>query len=685
MSDRNGPLPPAKPASRERGNAAAIRAPRATIESLGARLRQAEDRYRALLDSIDQGFCVIELKFDRDGHVLDYRFLEVNPEFERQTGLEGAVGRWVRELIPGLEEHWFDKFGHVAMTGESARFELPAMALEDRWYDVFAYRFGRPQDRQVGVLFKDVTNRRRTELALRESEEHYRNAAELNPQVAWTADSAGRIERIASRWGEWTGFSGLDHWIEAFHPEDLERTLPAWRRSVKTGEPYDIEQRIRMVSGTYRWVRSRAFPRRDEAGRIIRWYGATEDIHDQKLAEARLRELNATLEQRVNERTAELLQAQEALRQSQKLEAMGQLTGGVAHDFNNLLTPIIASLDILQRRGLGGSREARLIDAALSTAERARVLVQRLLAFARRQPLATTAVDIGALMNDMAELVTSTTGPQIRVSVEVAPDLPSALADANQLELALLNLAVNARDAMPNGGHLRISAEPMTAGVGHPNGVRPGRYVRLSVADTGCGMDEATLARAVEPFFSTKGVGQGTGLGLSMAHGLAAQLGGALTLTSHPGVGTNVELWLPVSAAQPRRGPPPRRPAEPAAGAGRVLLVDDEEHVRTATAAMLSELGYDVVEASGGEEALRRLEADPVDLLVTDHLMPSLTGAELARRVKTDHPGLPILIISGYAGASEIAPELHRLTKPFRQFELAQAIERLRELPGDPG
>jgi len=370
--------------------------------------------------------------------------------------------------------------------------------------------------------------------------------------------------------------------------------------------------------------------------------------------------------------------AEEALRQSQKLEAMGQLTGGVAHDFNNLLTPIIGSLDMLQRHRVGTERERRLIDGALQSAERAKTLVQRLLAFARRQPLQPCAVDMATLVEGMGNLIGSTTGPQIKVVTEAKPDLPHALADPNQLEMALLNLSVNARDAMPEGGTLRITVSCETLGPLHPAQLPPGDYIRLSVADTGIGMDAQTIARAIEPFFSTKGVGKGTGLGLSMVHGLASQLGGALTVSSKVGIGTNIDLWLPVTEAP---APADALVAEPIGAhshRGTALLVDDEDLVRASTANMLAELGYRVVEATSADEALSIIAREPaVDLLVTDHLMPGITGADLAREVQGRRPSLPVLIISGYADAEGIAPDLPRLTKPFRQDELAAKIAAL--------
>jgi PAS domain S-box-containing protein len=442
----------------------------------------------------------------------------------------------------------------------------------------------------------------------------------------------------------------LDEW-----PEHREQVRLSWGRGLDGEEftfiePFGDPGRVRpYYEITFRTLRNRA-------GERIGAYQFVTDVTD------RLR------------KQAQLAEAQEALRQTQKMEAMGSLTGGVAHDFNNLLTPIIGSLDLLQRRGIGGEREQRLIAGAIQSADRAKILVQRLLAFARRQPLQPTAVDIGALVHGMADLLGSTTGPQIRVVVHIEDDLPPAKADMNQLEMALLNLGVNARDAMTDGGTLRISA---TRGIiDQPrDGLCPGDYIQLSVADTGTGMDEATLARAVEPFFSTKGIGKGTGLGLSMAHGLAAQLGGAMTIQSRQGVGTNIELWLPVSSIRTATPQSVEAPSRSGRADGTVLLVDDEEVVRMSTADMLENIGFDVRQASSAEAALTMVEAGLVpDLLVTDHLMPGMTGVDLARALREQFAALPVLIVSGYAEAEGIAPDLPRLTKPFRSAELEACI-----------
>ncbi len=370
--------------------------------------------------------------------------------------------------------------------------------------------------------------------------------------------------------------------------------------------------------------------------------------------------------------------AEDALRQSQKLEAMGQLTGGVAHDFNNLLVPIIGSLDVLARSGLGSEREKRLIDGGLRAADRAKTLVQRLLAFARRQPLQSSAVDVAQLVTGMAELIARTSGPKIKVRVDIDGHPGLAKADANQLEMAILNLCVNARDAMAEGGELTISVAAETIGLGHMSKLGPGRYIRLGVDDTGIGMTAETLARAVEPFFSTKGVGKGTGLGLSMVHGLAAQLGGGLHIDSAPGQGTRVRLWLVESPAATEAVKAEPHLAPHMGSIGVALLVDDEDVVRVTTADMLGELGYRVIEASSAEDALGLIEGGvAIDLLITDHLMAGMSGAELAHIVHRSHPALPILLISGFAEMAEVAPDLPRLAKPFRQAELAKSVMAL--------
>jgi PAS domain S-box-containing protein len=463
---------------------------------------------------------------------------------------------------------------------------------------------------------------------------------------------------------------GRSYW-ENWPGTEMKAQGLLFKRVMAERKPGSVEICVERADGRGAWFEIDAYPVPDGVAIFYR------DVSDRKRAEDALRELNATLDRRVKERTRELMSAEEALRQAQKMEAMGQLTGGVAHDFNNLLTPIVGALDMLRRKGLGGNREQRLIDGAAQSAERAKTLVQRLLAFARRQPLQPVAVDMAKLVTGMADLIRSTSGPQIRVVVEVQDNLAPAKADPNQLEMALLNLSVNARDAMPDGGTLRISAGEERVSFGHTSKLEPGRYIRLSVADTGLGMDKTTLARAVEPFFSTKGVGKGTGLGLSMVHGLVSQLGGALTIQSRQGIGTNVELWLPISQVIPEMAAE-QAAAVVAPAAGTALLVDDEELVRMTTAEMLSDFGFAVAEAGSAAEALRLIrDGLRPDLLITDHLMPGMNGTELARIIRSEQPGVQILIVSGYAESEGVAPDLPRLTKPFRSDELAASVASL--------
>ncbi len=653
---------------------------RAELEALAAESRRgaagAEARYKTLFEAMDAGFCVLELKFDEADRAVDYRHVEINPAFERQTGLKDHLDIWVRDALPGLEEHWFDIYGEVALTGRAVRFEHRAGPLA-RWFDVHAFRTGAPEERRVAVLFTDVTERKRADDQLRKLNEtlefqvaartaelrFHRDIIEATASPICAFDTDLRLIAFnAAHNDEFRRVNGFDSRLGDVFPDlfiaEQRPVMRALMARALAGERFTVVETFgRPELGQPLWE-IHYTPLRDEGGAVIGAFHLAADISERVRAEA------------------ELAGAQEALRQSQKMEAMGSLTGGVAHDFNNLLTPIIGSLDLLERKGLGGERERRLIHGALQSAERAKTLVQRLLAFARRQPLRTEAVDVAALVAGMADLVASTSGPTVQVGIDVEPGLPTALADANQVEMAILNLAVNARDAMPDGGRLTLSAAAETADAAHRAGLRPGPYVRLSVADSGTGMDEATLQRAVEPFFSTKGVGKGTGLGLSMVHGLAAQLGGGLALSSRPGLGTRVELWLPAggeaAVAGERRAStdtPPR--------SGVVLLVDDEEAVRASTADMLTELGYAVVEAASAEEALRLFDGGlSPDLLVTDHLMPGMTGAELIRHVGAARK-LPALVVSGYAEVEAVAPDLPRLAKPFRRADLAAAIRSL--------
>jgi signal transduction histidine kinase/CheY-like chemotaxis protein len=394
-------------------------------------------------------------------------------------------------------------------------------------------------------------------------------------------------------------------------------------------------------------------------------------------AEHALQRLNETLEERVATEIRERIKVEEAFRQAQKMEAVGQLTGGIAHDFNNLLAAVLGNLKLLRKRLKDDPAALRLIEGAIEGAERGAALTQRLLAFARQQDLHPAAVDVAERVHGMLEMLGRSIGPLVQIETEFAADLWPAHVDANQLELALLNLGVNARDAMPEGGRLMLSAHNATVVAAADAALDAGDYLCLAVVDAGTGMDEATLTHATEPFFTTKGAGKGTGLGLSMVHGLAAQSGGALRLSSRPGAGTRAELWLPRARASPAcAAAAPRRKAPQAPRSCTVLLVDDDALISMATCEMLKDLGHRVVEAHSGSKALDILRSGtPVDLVVSDEAMPNMRGTQLAAAIRAAWPDLPIILATGYAElpkGSELALPL--LRKPYSQQDLAAAI-----------
>ena len=377
-----------------------------------------------------------------------------------------------------------------------------------------------------------------------------------------------------------------------------------------------------------------------------------------------------------------LEEAREAIFQTQKMEAIGKLTGGVAHDFNNLLAVIVGSLDLARQRLASGADISRYIDNAMAAAERGATLTQRMLAFARKQELKLQSVDCIALVRDMAELLKATLGTGVGIETRFPLVLASAQADPGQLELALLNLAVNARDAMRGVGCLILEGSEVATPPIPRGNLQPGPYIRLSVIDEGEGMDETTLARATEPFFTTKGVGKGTGLGLSMVHGFAEQCGGAMTIESEAGKGTTVSLWLPVAAANvPRAEASVTEVAYETSTPLVILAVDDDDLVLINTAGMLEDLGHTVFQASGAADALRILEQGDVDLVITDHAMPGMTGAQLADAIEEKIPGLPVIIITGFAELPPHASSRPRLDKPFKQAALAQIVSSIRRRP----
>jgi nitrogen-specific signal transduction histidine kinase len=400
---------------------------------------------------------------------------------------------------------------------------------------------------------------------------------------------------------------------------------------------------------------------RDDFGEIIGFAKITRDITE-KLET-----------QRALERT------REELFQAQKMEAIGQLTGGIAHDFNNLLMAVLGSLEILKKRMPQDPALSPLVDNAMLGAQRGAALTQRMLAFSRRQELQVERIDVSDLLRGMMDMVSRSLGPIATLETEFPQNLPMIATDPNQLETAVLNLVVNARDAMPGGGLIRIKASEEMV----PDGstLPAGHYVRVAVADEGEGMDEETLKQAATPFFTTKGVGKGTGLGLSMVQGLAGQSGGRLVLKSRLGEGTTAELWFPVTQAEKPAEPPDPPMSEPVTGLRplRILAVDDDGLVLMNTALMLEDLGHTVFEATAGADALDILRREKVDLVISDHAMPRMTGSQLAAAIRSEWPDMPIILATGFAEIPEGADiiDVPRLGKPFSQVQLAEAIGRV--------
>lgn len=720
---------------------------------------------------------------------------------------------WVRRIHPEDREATEKQFrdavkGNVRDYSAQYRIIRPSDG-EVRWISVRSYierdETGKAL-RLVGA-HTDITDHVAAERALRASEEEFRMLAEAIPHHVWTARPDGMLNWFNPRVYEYAGaeIGRLDgeQWGEIVHPEDAPVAVAVWARSIATGEPYEVEFRLRRFDGVFRWFIARAVPARDERGNIIRWIGSNTDVHDQKMIAAELASLNETLAERVLEKTRErdriwnvsqdlllvmdrkgvwqtinpawtrtlgwteaqllkeasqenwivhpddrkasqdvidslargiptvryenrfrhkdgsyrwlswtavpdehhiyavardvsaeksalerLKTTEEALRQSQKMEAVGQLTGGIAHDFNNLLTGIVGSLDLMQTRIRQGRVEnvERYINAAMTSANRAAALTHRLLAFARRQPLSPKTVDANQLLVSLEDLLRRTIGEAIDLDIAASRDLWNTLCDPNQLESALLNLAINARDAMPDGGKLRITtANKRLEGVlpDYP-ALSPGDYICIEVGDTGSGMSTEVLARAFDPFFTTKPLGQGTGLGLSMIYGFARQSNGHVVIDSSPGAGTTVRLYLPRHEGEVTSdGAAPNKMAEPKSAGERILVVEDEAVVRGVIVELLQDQGYLTLEAADGAAGLKLIRAgENIDLLVTDVGLPGMNGRQLADQARELRPDLKILFITGYAENTALAkgflqPGMDMMTKP---FDLDKFSQRVRDM-----
>ena len=527
------------------------------------------------------------------------------------------------------------------------------------------------------------------------AEEQLRFALEAGKLGAWELDLDSGLLTTSEAARAHFGHAGeqpltLAGVEAAVHPEDAHLRARALDASVTRGADYDVEYRVFWPDGSLHWVQIRGRLNQPRPGEPRRMSGVSLDITARKTAEAQLRQMNETLEHRVADSISELRranerllaeisereQAQAALVQAQKMDAIGQLTGGIAHDFNNLLTAIVGNIDMIERRS-DDERVKRMAANAREGVERATKLTAQLLAFSRSQQLDLQPVEVDALIIGMDDLLTRTLGHTVEIRTALGAGGVRARADANQLELAVLNLAINARDAMGEGGTVTISSR--LSNEWH-EGLQPGGHVVVAVSDTGHGIPEDLLQKVFDPFFTTKSVGKGTGLGLSQVYGIATQSGGTVRIESTVGVGTTLEIWLPVTEALDGLHPGVLAPEEtPLSEGERVLVIDDDVSVRRFLVQCLRSLGYRVAEATGGAEGLARLVEEAPDLLVVDFAMPGMDGAQVAKRAREASPDLAVLLITGYADAGAIRELVNSeavLRKPFKVTELAVAVRK---------
>lgn len=513
-------------------------------------------------------------------------------------------------------------------------------------------------------ITRDLTDRKMAEETLKQSEQQFRLLVQsVTDYAIYMLAPDGRLTNWNPGAQRIKGYRPEEvigqHFSIFYTPEDREAGEPQRTLDIATREGRFENKAWRVrKDGTRFFAHVVVDPIWGDTGTLLGFAKITRDITE------------------VTQAQQALEQTREALFQAQKMQAIGQLTGGIAHDFNNLLTVILGNLEIVRKRAADDPRITRLLDNATQGALRGVSLTQRMLAFARRQELKTEPVEIPTLVQGITGLLRSSLGPSVSIETRFAPELEPVMADVNQLELAVLNLATNARDAMPDGGKLLISARMEEVCDQTKLSLAAGRYVCLSVTDTGEGMDDATLALAMDPFFTTKGVGKGTGLGLSMVHGFTEQLGGRFILKSQQDAGTTAELWLPVAVAGSTTEPATEQTAASRVPSLCVLVVDDDSLVLTSTSLLLEDLGHRVISAASGAQALELFDnGHDIDLVITDMVMPRMSGAQLAQAIRTLKPHLPIILATGYAERLEgFAARLPRLSKPFTQLNLVEVI-----------
>ena len=599
-------------------------------------LARSEQRYRSLFDNVLNGFALHEIVTDEAGKPIDYKFLEANKAFEVMTGLKAdlIIGKKVTDVLPGIEATSFiDIYGKVALTAVPIHFEQFAPAPLNKHFEITAFS---PAPRQFVTIFSDITSRKQAESAQRDSEQRYKRLVESVTDYIYTVEvDNGRA--VATYHGPGcvtvTGYtteeyrSDPDLWYRMVFEEDKKFVVEQAHKLLSGTPIAPFEHRIIHKNGSLHWVRNTSVLRFNNAGKVISYDGMISDITQLKVLENQLR-------------------------QSQKMEAIGQLAGGIAHDFNNILTAIIGYANLLLMKLPKNEPMRPYAEQIIASSERAAHLTHSLLAFSRKQLIDLKPVGINTIITRVEKILTRVIGEDIEFKTAFAEaDLP-VLADSIQIEQIFMNLATNARDAMPEGGTLLIETAPVELGEeyirGHSYG-KPGRYARITVTDTGIGMDENTVSRVFEPFFTTKEVGKGTGLGLSMVYGIVKQHNGYINVTSEVGKGTSFTLYFPLITST-MEAIQPTEPPVIARGTETILLAEDDTAVRNLTTNVLEDYGYRVIKAVDGEDAVRKFNErkDDIDLLVFDIIMPKKNGKEAYQEIRAVKPDIKALFTSGY-------------------------------------
>jgi PAS domain S-box-containing protein len=649
-------------------------------------LRRSEERVRLAAENAGVGLWEI----DADGGI-DFSYSPTNSSFVMQQGTRVPIEHLLSQLHPDDEPIMRASYEAARDPAQRTMLDVEYRALPElgrplRWIKVRGRGVFDPDGNCVRLsgTALDITNDRATRDALVHSEELLRLATDNADIGTWDLDVVNGVNfsqpRVKAMFGIAADESpSPDEYFSMVHEDDIGRVQAAFGDAFDPAKrsSYDVEYRVNARDGVQRWIHARGRGIFDKDGNCLRVLGTAMDVTARKAIEQEIRELNDTLEKRVAERTAALERSQAALQQAQKMEAIGNLTGGIAHDFNNLLQGLTGSLDLIRRKSVD-ARIQRWAEAGLQAADRGTKLTAQLLAFSRMQKLEVKPVDLSALLTGMQDMLERTLGPSVQVALALSPDLQSVLGDQTQLEMSVLNLAINARDAMAGKGVLAIRTA--FRAVANDIELAPGNYVELSVTDTGCGMPPDVVSRAFDPFFTTKDVGKGTGLGLSQVYGMARQAGGTANIRSAPGQGTTVSILL--RATQPEAAQGEREASKDVAttGPATILIVDDDKGVLQFLTDALDTFGYAVVAADDGSAGLDILARMRPDLLIVDYAMPGMTGAQVATRARTQHPDLPILFASGYAETTELESALdgnaHILRKPFRLEELQSSIVR---------